>query len=44
MPIPKPNKNEKQKDFMVRCVPQLMGEYKRDQAIAICYKKFKDKK
>jgi hypothetical protein len=44
MPIPKPNKNEKQKDFMVRCIPQLMGEYKKDQAIAICYKKFKDKK
>ena len=44
MPIPKPNKNEKQKDFMIRCIPQLMGEYKKDQAIAICYQKFKDKK
>ena len=44
MPIPKPNKNEKQKDFMVRCIPQLMWEYKKDQAIAICYQKFKDKK
>jgi len=44
MPITKPKKNEKQRDFMIRCVPQMMREYKEDQAIAICYKSFKDKK
>ena len=44
MPIPKPRKNEKQEDFMIRCVPQMMKEYKKDQAIAVCYKNFKDKK
>jgi hypothetical protein len=44
MPIPKPNKNEKQKDFMMRCIPEMMKEATKDQAIAICYQKFKDKK
>lgn len=44
MPIPKPRENEKQKDFMIRCVPQMMKEYKENQAIAICYKSYKDKK
>ena len=44
MPIPNPKKNETQKDFMIRCIPQMMKEYKKDQAIAICYKSFKDKK
>jgi hypothetical protein len=44
MPIPKPSKNQSQKDFMIRCVPQMMKEYKKDQAIAICYKSYKDKK
>ena len=40
MPIPKPNSKEKQKDFMIRCVPQMMKEYKKDQAIAICIKEY----
>jgi hypothetical protein len=44
MPIPNPKSKENQKDFMIRCVPQMMKEYKKDQAIAICYKKYKDKK
>jgi len=44
MPIPKPKAKETQSEFMIRCVPKLMGEYKKDQAIAICYKSFKDKK
>ena len=44
MPIPKPRSKEKQVDFMIRCVPQMMKEYNKDQAIAICYKSFKDKK
>ena len=39
MPIPKPNKDEKQRDFMMRCVAVTSKEYKREQAVAICYKK-----
>ena len=41
MPIPKKKKGEKQKDFMIRCVPQLMKYHEKSQAIAICYKSFK---
>ena len=44
MPIPKPKPNEKQKDFMMRCIPEMMKEATKDQAIAICYKNFKNKK
>ena len=43
MPIPRPKQNEKQSAFMVRCVPQLMKYHDKEQAIAICYKTFKDK-
>mgnify|MGYP003633877594 CR=1 FL=1 len=43
MPIPKKKQNEKQSDYMVRCVPQLMQYHPKDQAIAICYKEFKKK-
>ena len=42
MPIPKPKANEKQSDFMMRCVAKISNEYKRDQAVAICYKTYKD--
>mgnify|MGYP003652182286 CR=1 FL=1 len=42
MPIPKPKQGEKQKDFMIRCVPQLMQYHDEKQAIAICYKTYKD--
>lgn len=47
MPIPKPSKNETQKDFMIRCVgnPLMVEEYKdRSQRIAICsdsYRRYK---
>ncbi len=41
MPIPKKKENEKQKDYMIRCVPQLMRYHGKSQAIAICYKSFK---
>ena len=35
MPTPKPN--EKRKDFMLRCVPEVINEgYQSEQAIAIC--------
>lgn len=41
MPIPKKKKNERQSDFMMRCVPQLMNYHEKQQAIAICYDAFK---
>lgn len=37
MPIPKPNKNENQNDFLKRCTPELYPEYNdQRQAVAIC--------
>lgn len=44
MPIPRPKSGEKQKDFIERCVVQISGEYGRDQALAICYKQYREKK
>lgn len=44
MPIPKPKSNETQKEFMQRCVSSISKEYKQDQAIAICYTKWLEKK
>ncbi len=41
MPIPKKKQGEQQKDFMMRCVPQLMKYHEKDQAIAICYDTFR---
>jgi|TARA_Y100000361_G_scaffold130819_1_gene127113 hypothetical protein len=43
MPIPKPKSGEKQSDFMLRCVPALSNYHKKEQAIAMCYKAYKDK-
>ena len=35
--MPKPKPQEKKKDFMMRCVPEVINEgYKTEQAIAIC--------
>tara|TARA_R110002126_G_scaffold179362_1_gene328353 strand:- start:532 stop:972 length:441 start_codon:yes stop_codon:yes gene_type:complete len=41
MPIPNPKPAEKQSDFMIRCVPMLMPEHEKSQAIAICYDAFR---
>ena len=35
-------KDMKQKDYMLRCVPQLMQYHDKEQAVAICYKTYKD--
>jgi hypothetical protein len=43
MPIPEKRANEKQSDFMMRCVPQLMRYHDKSQAIAICYRTFQGK-
>ena len=40
MPIPKPKANEKQSDFMMRCVAEISNEYNKEQAVAICYNKW----
>lgn len=44
MPIPKPKSGEKQSSFMMRCVSKLMGEYGKEQSIAICYNSFRGSK
>ena len=43
MPIPNKKTGEKQNEYMIRCVPQLMKYHNKSQAIAICYKEFKKK-
>ncbi len=43
MPIPNKKTGEKQRDYMVRCVPQLMRYHDKSQAIAICYRSFQGK-
>ena len=44
MPIPKPKKGEKEKDFISRCMGAIGDEYKdKDQAVAVCYQSWKDK-
>lgn len=42
--MPKPKPSEKKKDFMIRCVPEVINEgYKSEQAIAICSKYYENK-
>jgi len=36
MPIPSPKSNETKSAFVSRCVSQISGEYRQDQALAIC--------
>mgnify|MGYP003666219956 FL=1 len=43
MPIPNKKTGEKQSDFMIRCVPQVMRYHDKSQAIAICYRTFQGK-
>ena len=52
MPIPTPNKGEKKKDFISRCMsdpvmkreyPKKAGEKRAEQRLAICYQKWEDK-
>ena len=44
MPIPKPQSNEKQYEYISRCYKTIKDEYNRPQAFAICYQTWKDKK
>jgi hypothetical protein len=43
MPIPTPNPSEKQADFIKRCYVGIKDEYKKAQAMAICYNTWKNK-
>jgi hypothetical protein len=43
MPIPKPTGEEKESDFIGRCMGEIGGEYDQDQALAICYSTWKEK-
>lgn len=43
MPIPKPNQSENESNFMARCIPAIIDEYGKEQAAAICIKKWKEK-
>lgn len=43
MPIPKPSKNETEKDFLARCIPIVKDSHpdmKQNQAVAICFSEF----
>lgn len=43
--MPEPGKNEKQDEFIGRCIPILIKEgRKQDQAVAICFSKWKKAK
>lgn len=40
--MPEPKKNEKQEDFLDRCIPELVKEgFTKPQSVAICFYKFK---
>lgn len=46
MPLPKPRKKEKRKDFLKRCMSSktMKREFKKnEQRVAVCYKQWKNK-
>jgi hypothetical protein len=46
MPLPKPNRGEKKKDFISRCIqdPNVQKEFKSTvQQIAVCYQIYNEK-
>lgn len=42
-PVPSPSGDEKESDFMSRCMSEISGEYPQDQAVAICISKWNEK-
>ena len=43
--MPTPRRNEDKKEFMARCIPEVIGEgYGNDQAVAICERYWEDGK
>jgi len=44
MPLPKPKKEEKQSEFMTRCLNKALTEFPKNQAIAVCYDIYRKEK
>lgn len=40
-PIPSPSGDEDENTYMGRCMKAISGEYEQDQALAICYAKYR---
>lgn len=40
-PVPSPSGSEDEQGFIGRCMKEIGGEYDQDQALAICYSKWK---
>jgi hypothetical protein len=41
MPIPKPNSEESEQEFVSRCIEQVFDEYGQEQGSAICYNTYR---
>lgn len=42
MPIPEKKSGEREDDYIGRCMSEIGNEYPQDQALAICYGKFRE--
>ena len=43
-PIPSPSGDEDEQTFVSRCMEEIGGEYDQEQALAICYNKYREGK
>ncbi len=41
-PVPSPSGGEDEQTFISRCMSEIGGEYDQDQALAICYSKWRE--
>ena len=41
MPIPKPNAEETESEFVSRCIGEIFDEYGQEQSAAICYQTYR---
>lgn len=44
MPIPAPQKNETEQDYVSRCISEIYDEYGQEQGSAICYNTYRKSK
>jgi len=44
MPIPEPRKGEKESEYISRCMHVVGKEEKRNRALAICYRKYRERR
>ena len=42
-PIPSPSGDEDEQTYVSRCMKEIGGEYEQEQALAICYNKYREK-